>query len=71
MAGQPIILMRDAVTGGGYATVGTVISIDRNMLAQARTHRSITFEAVDVEDALEARSAHDEKVDTIRANFLG
>ena len=56
MAGQPIVLMRDAVTGGGYATVGTVVSTDRGMLAQVRTHRNITFEAVDVEDALEART---------------
>ncbi|SFG90159.1 biotin-dependent carboxylase uncharacterized domain-containing protein [Halopelagius inordinatus] len=70
MAGQPIVLMRDAVTGGGYATVGTVVSVDRNLLAQARTHRNITFEAIDVEEALEARSDHDDRLDAIRANFL-
>lgn len=70
MAGQPIILMQDAVTGGGYATVGTVISIDRNMLSQARTHQNITFEAIDVEEALEARSRHDEQLDSVRASLL-
>ena len=70
MAGQPIILMRDAVTGGGYATVGTVASIDRDMLAQARTHNEITFEAVDVEEALDARSSQDEQLESIRTRFL-
>lgn len=69
MAGQPIVLMRDAVTGGGYATVGTVISVDRNMLAQARTHRSITFRGVDVEEALEVRTEQDEQLETIRSNL--
>ena len=66
MAGQPIVLMRDAVTGGGYATVGTVISVDRNRLAQARTHRNVTFQAVDVEEALAARERHDERLRGIR-----
>lgn len=66
MAGQPIILMRDAVTGGGYATVGTVISVDRGMLAQARTHRTITFEGVDVDAALAARSDQDAQLAELR-----
>jgi len=69
MAGQPIILMRDAVTGGGYATVGTVISVDRGMLAQARTHRTITFEGVDVDDALAARKHQDTQLDDLRATL--
>ncbi|WP_435157884.1 biotin-dependent carboxyltransferase family protein [Haladaptatus sp. DFWS20] len=69
MAGQPIVLMRDAVTGGGYATVGTVISIDRRKLAQARTHRTITFEAVNVDEAVEARAENDEHLEAIRASL--
>lgn len=69
MAGQPIILMRDAVTGGGYATVGTVISVDRSMLAQARTHRTITFQGVDVDEALTARSKQDEQLAAIRSSL--
>ncbi|WP_435176391.1 biotin-dependent carboxyltransferase family protein [Halorussus sp. AFM4] len=66
MAGQPIVLMRDAVTGGGYATVGTVVSTDRGMLAQVRTHRDITFEPVDVEEALAARTEQDRKLEAVR-----
>lgn len=69
MAGQPIVLMRDAVTGGGYATVGTVISTDRNTLAQTRTHRSITFDPVDVDAALEARETQHERLETIQSSL--
>lgn len=62
---KPIVLMQDAVTGGGYATVGTVISTDRSTLAQCRTHETITFDAVTVDDALEARRAERETLDAI------
>jgi len=53
---KPIVLLQDAVTGGGYATVGTVISVDRATLAQRRTHESVTFDAVTVDEALDARA---------------
>jgi len=59
---KPIVLMRDAVTGGGYATVATVVSTDRDLLAQCRTHQSISFEAVTVEEALEARRRKSERL---------
>lgn len=63
---QPIVLMRDAVTGGGYATVGTVISPDRDLLAQRPTHGTVNFESVTIEEALEAREARRQNLDTIR-----
>jgi len=66
MAGQPIILMRDAVTGGGYATVGTVISPDRDRLAQERTHGTVTFSSVDIDEALAARKEREETLEAIR-----
>lgn len=59
---NPIVLMRDAVTGGGYATVATVISPDRDLLSQCRTHQSIRFEAVTVEEALAARRRRRERL---------
>lgn len=69
MAGQPIILARDAVTGGGYATIGTVISPDRYRLAQVPTNQTIRFETVDIERALSIRSEHDEELETIRESL--
>lgn len=69
MAGQPIVLMRDAVTGGGYATVGTLVSPDRSMLAQCRTHSTVNFESIDVDEAVEIRKAKDEMLETVRDNL--
>jgi biotin-dependent carboxylase-like uncharacterized protein len=63
---QPIVLMRDAVTGGGYATIGTVVSADRDLLAQQRTHETIHFEPVTVEEALDARRSSEESLAEIR-----
>lgn len=67
MAGQPIVVMRDAVTGGGYATIGTVISPDRDRLAQRQTHNSVQFQSIRVEEALEVRSERETMLDEIQA----
>jgi biotin-dependent carboxylase-like uncharacterized protein len=64
---KPIVLMRDAVTGGGYATVATVISTDRDLLAQVRTHQTVRFDAVTVDEALEARHEMQADLDAIAA----
>jgi len=71
MAGQPIVLMRDAVTGGGYATVGTVISPDRGTLAQGRSHESLTFQPITVDEALEAREDWNDRLAAIQSDLLG
>ena len=52
---EAILLMRDAVTGGGYATIGTVIQCDLDLVAQAEPGSKVRFRAVDIEQALRAR----------------
>lgn len=52
---QPIILHRDAVSGGGYAMVGTVISADMDLIARAAPGTATRFVAISLADALEAR----------------
>ena len=52
---QPIILHRDAVSGGGYAMVGTVISADMDLVARAAPGTSTRFIAVSLDEALGAR----------------
>ncbi|MGY3565223.1 5-oxoprolinase subunit C family protein [Sinomonas sp. RB5] len=52
---QPIILHRDAVSGGGYAMVATVISADMDLLARAAPGTSTHFVEVTLDEALEAR----------------
>ncbi|MFA8439372.1 biotin-dependent carboxyltransferase family protein [Pueribacillus sp. YX66] len=50
-SGQPIILMADRQTTGGYPIIGTVISVDIPKLAQARPGSEITFKQTTVEEA--------------------
>lgn len=52
---EPIILHRDAVSGGGYAMIGTVISADMDKVGQMQPHQSAHFERVTLEQALSAR----------------
>ena len=52
---QPIILHRDAVSGGGYAMAATVISADMDLVARCAPGTKTRFVAVTMEEALEAR----------------
>ena len=42
-AGQPIVLMADRQTTGGYAKIATVLSCDLWKLAQMRPGDTVTF----------------------------
>ena len=52
---QPIILHRDAVSGGGYAMVATVISADMDLVARSSPGTKTRFVSVTMDEALEAR----------------
>lgn len=60
-----ICLLRDAVTGGGYATVGTVISADLDRIAQAKSPDSVLFRPVTIEQALGERATGARRLDRI------
>jgi antagonist of KipI len=49
--GQPIVLMADRQTTGGYTKIATVISADLPALAQARPGAKVSFRSVRVEEA--------------------
>lgn len=52
---EPIILHRDAVSGGGYAMIATVISVDMDLVGQCSPGTRTQFRAVTLEDAVAAR----------------
>lgn len=54
---EPIILHRDAVSGGGYFMLGTVISADMDLIGQLQPHTPTRFVQVTMEEALTARRA--------------
>lgn len=49
--GQPIILLKERQTIGGYPKIGSILSIDCFRLAQMEIGSSIVFEPIDVEKA--------------------
>jgi biotin-dependent carboxylase-like uncharacterized protein len=55
---EPIILHRDAVSGGGYAMVATVISADMDLVGQCAPGTRTRFRAVSLDEALLARKAY-------------
>jgi biotin-dependent carboxylase-like uncharacterized protein len=64
---EPIVLHRDAVSGGGYFMLGTVISADMDLIAQLQPHKPVRFVEVGMEEALEARAERKAEIDKIRA----
>ncbi|QZE25942.1 biotin-dependent carboxyltransferase family protein [Brevibacterium casei] len=57
---QPIVLHRDAVSGGGYAMVATVISADMDLVARATPGTTTRFVEVTMDEALAARKEYKE-----------
>ena len=53
-SGQPIILMTDAQTSGGYFRLVNVISCDMDLLAQLKPGDTLRFELVELKDAYAA-----------------
>ena len=50
-SGQPIVLMRDRGTTGGYPKIATVIGPDLGLLAQRRVGESVRFAEIGIEEA--------------------
>ena len=49
--GQPIVLLNDRQTIGGYAKLGSVLSLDCWKLAQCRLGANVSFEQITLEEA--------------------
>lgn len=67
---EPIALLNDAVTGGGYATICTIISTDLNKMAQIKTNEKVKFVAVDIHQALEIRKKNQDKIYQMKLQVL-
>jgi biotin-dependent carboxylase-like uncharacterized protein len=67
---EPIVLMRDGVTGGNYASVGTVISADLDRVAQSKSHETTRFCSVSLDEALQAREQRRRHLNEIRSELV-
>jgi allophanate hydrolase subunit 2 len=63
---EPIILHRDAVSGGGYFMIGTVISADMDLIGQMQPNTPTRFVRVTIDDALKARADREGLIGKIR-----
>jgi allophanate hydrolase subunit 2 len=60
------VLHRDAVSGGGYAMIATVISADMDTVAQSAPGSQTRFLPVDLDEALTARRERNERLAQLR-----
>ncbi|MGB3146691.1 MAG: biotin-dependent carboxyltransferase family protein [Paracoccaceae bacterium] len=63
---EPIVLHRDAVSGGGYMMVGTVISADMDLIGQLQPHSPTRFVEVTMDQALAARADRQKALQRVR-----
>jgi biotin-dependent carboxylase-like uncharacterized protein len=66
---EPIVLHRDAVSGGGYFMVGTVISADMDLIGQLQPNTPVRFVKVEMDQALAARKARAELLAKTRSSL--
>ena len=66
---EPIVLHRDAVSGGGYFMVGTVISADMDLIGQLQPNTPTRFVKVDMTTALAARHERAAMLEKVRASL--
>jgi allophanate hydrolase subunit 2 len=63
---EPIILHRDAVSGGGYFMIGAVISADMDLIGQLLPNSATRFIRVTMDEALRARKDRESLLNKIR-----
>ncbi|UZE50970.1 biotin-dependent carboxyltransferase family protein [Rhodopseudomonas sp. P2A-2r] len=66
---EPIILHRDAVSGGGYFMVGTIIAADMDLIGQLQPHTPTRFVKVNMDQALAARADEARRLERLRASL--
>ncbi|MCP1168454.1 hypothetical protein NHG85_07930, partial [Limimaricola sp. ASW11-118] len=69
-SGQPIVLLADAQTTGGYPKIATVIGADLSRLARLAPGDLLRFQAVTVEEAEEAARARRAALDRMAQDIV-
>ena len=69
--GQPIILMADAQTIGGYPQIAHVVSADLPLVAQVRPGDRVRFREVTLDEAHRAAHAREHALALLREGLAG
>jgi len=70
VGGEPLILLADRQTIGGYARIGAVIKVDLPLVAQLRPGDTLNFAEVSVSQAQEAYRELHTRLDLLKHQFL-
>jgi len=68
--GDPICLLADHHTAGGYPKIATIVSADLDALSQHRTGQAITFDSLSPAEAVQAARDWREKTDQISEHIM-
>ncbi|GAF37902.1 biotin-dependent carboxyltransferase family protein [Lentilactobacillus farraginis] len=68
--GQPIVLLADRQTTGGYPIIAVIISADLRVFVQCRDQQRIQFELVSLEAAQKALLTAHHRLDDLQAHFF-
>ena len=60
------MLHRDAVSGGGYFTLGAIISADMDLIGQLQPNTQVKFVKVDMAQSLAARAERKAELQKVR-----
>ena len=69
-SGQPIIMMSDRQTLGGYTKIANVISVDLSKIAQCKYPQRVRFTAVTVEEAQRIYVMERERMRLLNERFI-
>ena len=67
--GEPIIMLSDRQTTGGYAKIASVINVDMTMIAQCKAGDTVRFVKTDIETAQDVFVAQKQKYKELREMF--
>lgn len=69
-SGDPIILLADRQTTGGYPKIATIISVDLPLVAQAKPGDSIRFKEVAIEEAQQLYIQQERRLKLVKAVMM-
>jgi len=69
-SGEPIVMLADRATVGGYAKIGAVISADLPRFARLKPMMEVTFAQVSVAEAEDAARAFETRLAEIAASAV-
>lgn len=69
-SGQPIVMLSDRQTTGGYTKIANIISVDISKLVQCKYPQKVTFKQVSVEEAQRIYEMERERIKLLNERFV-